>query len=56
MNKYLISLLIIFAFIRANSQTKYFPIPGAVEIPGSKINGTLDDLTDFSTRTQVPWH
>ena len=55
MKKYLISLLIIFAFIRANSQTKYFPIPGAVEIPGSKINGTLDDLTDFSTRTQVPF-
>lgn len=37
------------------AQTKYFPIPGAVEIPGEKINGTLDDLTDFATRTQVPF-
>lgn len=37
------------------SQTKYFPTPGAVEIPGSKINGTLDDLSDFATRTQVPF-
>ena len=26
------------------SQTKYFPIPGAKEISGSKINGKLDYL------------
>ncbi|MEZ5053284.1 MAG: hypothetical protein R2807_00715 [Chitinophagales bacterium] len=37
------------------AQTKYFPIQGASEIPGKKINGTLDDITDFSTCTQVPF-
>jgi len=37
------------------AQTKYFPIPGAIEIPGNRINGKLDDLSDFATRTQVPF-
>lgn len=55
MKKYLFTLLSVCFFIQAFSQTKYFPIPGAVEIPGNKINGKLDDLTDFATRTQVPF-
>lgn len=45
--------LFIITFVQA--QTRYFPIPGAIEIPGSKINGTLDDISDFSTVTQVPF-
>lgn len=50
------SLLILFFCLAAGkAQTKYFPIPGAVEIRGDKINGTLDDLSDFATRTQVPF-
>ncbi len=47
-------LLVYFAIL-TRAQTKYFPIPGAIEVPGSKINGTLDDLSDFATRTQVPF-
>ena len=52
-------ILLLFAAISiaffSFSQTKYFPTPGASEIPGSKINGKLDDITDFSTCTQVPF-
>ena len=51
-------LLLLFLFIGLSgvkAQTKYFPIAGANEIPGKKINGTLDDITDFSTCTQVPF-
>ena len=55
MKKYLFILFLISLIYQAKSQTKYFPIPGAIEIRGDKINGTLDDLTDFSTRTQVPF-
>jgi len=55
MKKVLFLLVFVYALLDTNAQTKYFPIPGAVEIPGSKINGTLDDLTDFATRTQVPF-
>ena len=53
--KNLTTILFLTICICAFAQTKYFPVPGANEIPGSKINGTLDDLTDFSTRTQVPF-
>jgi predicted acyl esterase len=55
MKKYLFILFLISLIYQAKSQTKYFPTPGAIEIRGDKINGTLDDLTDFSTRTQVPF-
>ncbi|MEZ5025316.1 MAG: CocE/NonD family hydrolase [Chitinophagales bacterium] len=53
-NKFLL-LLFLLTNLSVFSQTKYFPIPGASEIPGKKINGTLDDISDFSTRTQVPF-
>lgn len=49
----IITLMLLVIISRA--QTKYFPIPGAREIVGDKINGTLDDISDFSTRTQVPF-
>lgn len=56
MKKYLFSILLsFFSIIQINAQTRYFPIPGAREIPGSKINGTLDDISDFATCTQVPF-
>ena len=55
MKKYTLLLVVNFATMFTFSQTKYFPIPGASEIRGSKINGTLDDITDFSTCTQVPF-
>ncbi len=55
MKKYLFSFIFLFIFIQLKSQTRYFPIPGAREIPGSKINGTLDDISDFATCTQVPF-
>ncbi|MFN8238871.1 MAG: CocE/NonD family hydrolase [Chitinophagales bacterium] len=55
MKKYLCSILLSLIFIQLKSQTRYFPIPGAREIPGSKINGTLDDISDFATCTQVPF-
>ena len=50
-------LLIVFGafFLKNYAQTKHFPIAGASEIAGSKINGKLDDITDFSTCTQVPF-
>ena len=54
MKKYLFLLLVVVSTI-LSAQTKYFPIPGATEIPGKKINGTLDDISDFSTCTQVPF-
>ncbi len=49
------TLFVFFAFTQIKAQTKYFPIPGSREIPGPKINGTLDDISDFSTCTQVPF-
>ncbi len=55
MKKHLCLLLFISLGLAVCAQTKYFPIPGAMEIRGSKINGTLDDITDFSTCTQVPF-
>ena len=38
----IITLMLLVIISRA--QTKYFPIPGAREIVGDKINGTLDYL------------
>lgn len=55
MKKIFLSFIFLFIFIPLKSQTRYFPIPGAREIPGSKINGTLDDISDFATCTQVPF-
>jgi len=55
MKKILLSATFFIFLFSAQAQTKYFDIPGAVEIPGKKINGKLDDLTDFATRTQVPF-
>ncbi len=55
MKKILLSKCLIILLFSVHAQTKYFDIPGAVEIPGKKINGKLDDLTDFATRTQVPF-
>jgi predicted acyl esterase len=55
MNKIISTLLFLSFFSILQAQTRYFPIPGAIEIPGSKINGTLDDISDFSTCTQVPF-
>ena len=56
MKSILFTLMIITCYcFSVHAQTKYFDIPGAVEIPGKKINGKLDDLTDFATRTQVPF-
>ncbi|HRH57143.1 MAG TPA: CocE/NonD family hydrolase [Chitinophagales bacterium] len=54
MKKSLFLLLVAVSAV-IHAQTKYFPIPGSREIPGEKINGTLDDITDFSTCTQVPF-
>ncbi len=55
MRKILHTLLFVSTVLLASAQTKYFPTPGAFEYPGKKINGKLDDLTDFATRTQVPF-
>jgi len=55
MKKILHTLLFVSTVLLASAQTKYFPTPGAFEYPGKKINGKLDDLTDFATRTQVPF-
>ena len=55
MKKLLYTLSLVLLISVAFAQTKYFPIQGASEIPGKKINGKLDDLTDFATRTQVPF-
>jgi predicted acyl esterase len=55
MKKFLLILLLLFIGIHLPAQTKYFPIPGAIEIPGSSVNGTIDDISDFATCTQVPF-
>jgi predicted acyl esterase len=53
MRKINIVLICIFFKIYAFSQSN--PVLNGVVIPASKINGTLDDLTDFAQRTQVPF-
>ena len=40
MKKILLSATFLF-FFSAQAQTKYFDIPGVVEIPGKKINGKI---------------
>jgi predicted acyl esterase len=54
MKKFLLVFLLA-AASQSFSQTRLFPIPGAVEIPGEKVNGKIDDLSDFATCTQVPF-
>ncbi|MDB5228319.1 MAG: C-terminal target protein [Bacteroidota bacterium] len=55
MRKFLPLILLACTFIQVKAQTKYFPIPGAHEVPGSSVNGKIDDISDFSTCTTVPF-
>ncbi len=55
MRKFLLVFVFSLSIIQLNAQTKWFPTPGAVEIPGKKVNGKIDDVTDFATCTQVPF-
>ena len=54
MKKVFLSILLLGLIVNGIAQTPLFPIPGAQVIPGEKINGTLDDISDFATRTQIP--
>lgn len=54
MKKFLLIVFVLLNLVSARAQTRLFPIPGAMEIPGPAVNGKLDDITDFATRTQIP--
>ncbi|MCB9034028.1 MAG: CocE/NonD family hydrolase [Chitinophagales bacterium] len=49
-------LAVIVMFPNINwAQQSSITIPGTTVIPARKVNGTLDDLTDFAQRNQVPF-